>query len=130
MPGPQDALGAHKMAGVREAIQSRGARRLYLPPDSPDLNPLEPAFAKLKTLLRTAAQRTVEALWHALGRALDAFRPDAPTTSPTPARFRLTGQRCRSPRQRWTSFACLGLGDAARPRAIADVKPERHVRTR
>ena len=70
-----DNLGAHKVAGVREAIQARGASLLYLPPYSPDLNPIEQAFAKLKALLRTAAKRTVEGLWRAIGRALDAFTP-------------------------------------------------------
>jgi transposase len=70
-----DNLGAHKVAGVRAAIQARGARVLYLPPYSPDLNPIEQAFAKLKTLLRTAARRTVDALWNAIGHALDAFTP-------------------------------------------------------
>ena len=70
-----DNLGAHKVAGVREAIEVRGAHLLYLPPYSPDLNPIEQVFAKLKTLLRTAAKRTVAALWHALGQALDAFTP-------------------------------------------------------
>jgi transposase len=70
-----DNLGAHKVAGVREAIQARGACVLYLPPYSPDLNPIEQAFAKLKALLRTAAKRTVAALWRAIGRALDAFTP-------------------------------------------------------
>ena len=70
-----DNLGAHKVAGVREAIEARGARVLYLPPYSPDLNPIEQVFAKLKTLLRTAATRTVDALWHAMGQALHAFSP-------------------------------------------------------
>jgi transposase len=70
-----DNLGAHKVAGVRDAIEARGARLLYLPPYSPDLNPIEQAFAKLKALLRTAATRTVDALWHAIGHALDAFTP-------------------------------------------------------
>jgi transposase len=90
-----DNLGAHKVAGVRAAIQARGARLLYLPPYSPDLNPIEHAFAKLKALLRTAARRTVDALWHAIGQALDAFSPAecAATSSPMPAMFRLTGNR-------------------------------------
>jgi transposase len=70
-----DNLGAHKVAGVRAAIEARGACLLYLPPYSPDLNPIEQAFAKLKTLLRTAAKRTVDALCHAIGHALDAFSP-------------------------------------------------------
>jgi transposase len=70
-----DNLRAHKVAGVREAIQGRGARLLYLPPYSSDLNPIEQAFAKLKSLLRAVAKRTVESLWHAIGHALDAFTP-------------------------------------------------------
>jgi transposase len=70
-----DNLGAHKVQGVRTAIEARGARLLYLPPYSPDLNPIEQLFAKLKALLRTAATRTVDALWHAIGRALEAFSP-------------------------------------------------------
>lgn len=70
-----DNLPAHKVAGVRDAIQARGARLLYLPPYSPDLNPIEQAFAKLKALLRTAARRTVDGLWQAIGHALDAFSP-------------------------------------------------------
>jgi transposase len=70
-----DNLGAHKVRGVRQAIEAAGAELLYLPPYSPDLNPIEQAFAKLKTLLRTAARRTVDALWRAIGHALDAFTP-------------------------------------------------------
>ena len=70
-----DNLRAHKVTGVRAAIEARGARLLYLPPYSPALNPIEHAFAKLKALLRTAARRTVDALWHAIGQALDAFSP-------------------------------------------------------
>ena len=70
-----DNLGAHKVEGVRDAIEARGARLLYLPPYSPDLNPIEQTFAKLKALLRTAATRTVDALWQAIGQALDAFSP-------------------------------------------------------
>lgn len=70
-----DNLAAHKVQGVRDAIEARGARLRYLPPYSPDLNPIEQVFAKLKALLRTAATRTVDALWHAIGQALDAFSP-------------------------------------------------------
>ena len=68
-----DNLGAHKVKGVREAIEARGATLLHLPPYSPDLNPIEQVFAKLKALLRTAKTRTVDALWQAIGDALDAF---------------------------------------------------------
>jgi transposase len=57
-----DNLGSHKVAGVREAIEAAGASVLYLPPYSPDLNPIENAFPKLKRLLRTAAERTVDGL--------------------------------------------------------------------
>jgi transposase len=58
-----DNLRAHKVAGVREAIEAAGAVLLYLPPYSPDLNPIEQLFAKLKALLRKAAKRTIEGLW-------------------------------------------------------------------
>jgi transposase len=71
-----DNLGSHKVAGVREAIEAAGGRLLYLPPYSPDLNPIENAFSKLRRLLRTAAERTVEGLWRRIGRVLDEFRPD------------------------------------------------------
>ena len=70
-----DNLGSHKGAGVRAAIEAAGATLLYLPPYSPDFNPIENAFSKLKALLRTAAQRTVEGLWDAIGRCLDRFTP-------------------------------------------------------
>ena len=70
-----DNLAAHKVAGVRDAIEARGAQLRYLPPYSPDLNPIEQAFAKLKALLRKAAERTVDGLWNAIGRLLDLFPP-------------------------------------------------------
>jgi transposase len=70
-----DNLASHKVAGVREAIEARGASLIYLPPYSPDLNPIEQTFAKLKALLRKAAPRTVEALWAVIGEALSAFSP-------------------------------------------------------
>lgn len=68
-----DYLGSHKVSGVREAIEAAGATILYLPPYSPDLNPIEQVFSKLKTLLRKTATRTVDALWSAIGDLLDAF---------------------------------------------------------
>ncbi len=68
-----DNLSCHLAAGVREAVERAGARLLYLPAYSPDLNPIELAFSKLKRLLRQAAERTVEGLWSALGRLLDRF---------------------------------------------------------
>ena len=63
-----DNLGSHKDAGVRAAIEAAGAKLLCLPPYSPDFNPIESAFSKLKALLRTAAELTVEGLWNAIGR--------------------------------------------------------------
>jgi transposase len=71
-----DNLPAHKITGIRQEIEAAGARLLYLPPYSPDLNPIEQVFAKLKALLRKAAARTVDALWAAIATALDAFTPD------------------------------------------------------
>ncbi|MFX9181162.1 transposase, partial [Acinetobacter baumannii] len=68
-------LGSHKGAAVRNAIRAVGARLLYLPPYSPDLNPIEQVFAKLKLLLRKAAERSVEATWQRIGTLLDAFPP-------------------------------------------------------
>jgi transposase len=70
-----DNLGSHTTAGVRESIAGAGCRLLFLPPYSPDLNPIENAFSKLKGLLRKAAERTVDGLWAAIGRLLDAFTP-------------------------------------------------------
>lgn len=65
-----DNLPAHKPAAVRAAIESQGAELRYLPPYSPDLNPIEMAYSKLKALLKKAAARTVEALWSAIAHAL------------------------------------------------------------
>ena len=70
-----DNLPAHKGAAVREAIEAYGARLLFLPPYSPDSNPIENASAKLKALLRRAAARTVDELWAVIGNSLDAFTP-------------------------------------------------------
>jgi transposase len=67
-----DNLSSHKGSRVRELIEGRGCELIYLPPYSPDLNPIEEAFAKLKALLRKAEARTREALLEAMGRALDA----------------------------------------------------------
>jgi len=71
-----DNLPSHKNDDVAAAIAARGATLLFLPPYSPDLNPIEMAFAKLKTLLRTAAERSRETLWQRIGRLLDLFTPD------------------------------------------------------
>jgi transposase len=69
-----DNLPAHKVTGIREAIEARDARLLYLPAYSPDLNPIEQAFAKLKALLPKAAARSIESLWKLIGKLL-ARRP-------------------------------------------------------
>jgi len=71
-----DNLPAHKVAGVRPVIEAGGARLLYLPPYSPDLNPIENAFAKLKAHVRKAAARTFAALEAAAANALQSFKPD------------------------------------------------------
>ena len=71
-----DNLSAHKVPGIREAIETAGAKLLYLPPYSPDFNPIEQLFAKLKALLRKAAERSVESLWNRIACLLDAFTPD------------------------------------------------------
>lgn len=70
-----DNLSSHKGPRVRALIEAAGATLRYLPPYSPDFNPIEKAFAKLKALLRKEAARTVEALWSAIGRIIDLFTP-------------------------------------------------------
>jgi transposase len=70
-----DNLGSHKGKAVRHAIRSAGARLFFLPPYSPDLNPIEQVFAKLKTLLRKAAKRTIEDTWRQIGTLLSDFSP-------------------------------------------------------
>ena len=70
-----DNLGSHKGKAVRQAIRAAGAKLLFLPPYSPDLNPIEQLFAKLKTLLRKAAERSVDAGWKRLGALLNRFPP-------------------------------------------------------
>ena len=71
-----DNLRSHKVAGVRDAIDVAGATRRDLPPYSPDLNPIEKLFSKLKTLLRKAAKRSVDALWNEIGQLLKRFSPE------------------------------------------------------
>lgn len=70
-----DNLSAHKAEGIREAIEATGATLRYLPPYSPDFNPIENAFSKLKALLRARAERTIAALWAAVGEVIDLFTP-------------------------------------------------------
>lgn len=71
-----DNLGSHKGAAIRRVIRSTGAHLLFLPPYSPDLNPIEQVFAKLKTLLRKADERSIAAVWHRIGSLLPAFTPE------------------------------------------------------
>lgn len=70
-----DNLPSHKVVGIREAIEAAGATLCYLPPYSPDFNPIEQAFAKLKALLRKAAARTLDALWLAIADIIKTFNP-------------------------------------------------------
>ena len=80
-----DNLGSHKGKAVRRAIRAAGAKLLFLPPYSPDLNPIEQVFSKLKTLMRKAAERTVEDTWRRVGKLSTSSPPkNAPTTSATP----------------------------------------------
>jgi transposase len=71
-----DNLPAHRVKGVRSAIERAGAKLLYLPPYSPDFNPIEQAFSKLKAHLRKAAARTLDDLWNAIAAILPAFTPE------------------------------------------------------
>lgn len=71
-----DNLSSHKGPRVREMIEAAGATLLFLPPYSPDFNPIENAFSKLKAHLRKAAERTIDGLWNAIGRVIDLFTPD------------------------------------------------------
>ena len=71
-----DNLGSHKRQAVRRAIRAVGAKLFFLPAYSPDLNPIEQVFAKLKTLLRKLDARTLETTWRGIGQLLDAFTPD------------------------------------------------------
>ena len=70
-----DNLSSHKAPAVRAAIERAGATLLFLPPYSPDFNPIEQAFSKLKAHLRKAAERTIHGLWNAIGRILDLYSP-------------------------------------------------------
>ena len=70
-----DNLPAHKSAAARAAVEARGAHMRFLPPYSPDFNPIEQAFSKLKAHLRKAAERTIHGLWDAIGRILDLYSP-------------------------------------------------------
>jgi transposase len=70
-----DNLGSHKGEGIRAAMEAAGAALFFLPPYSPDFNPIEKAFSKLKALLRKAAERTVDGLWNKIGEILSVITP-------------------------------------------------------
>ena len=70
-----DNLSSHKAPAARDAIEAAGARLLFLPPYSPDFNPIEKAFARLKAMLRRTGKRTVSGLWSLIGSLLDLFQP-------------------------------------------------------
>ena len=82
-----DNLAAHRVEGVRQAINEAGASILYLPPYSPDLNPIEQLFAKLKALLRKAAARTRDELWSTIGRLLETVPARRVRQLPQPLRL-------------------------------------------
>jgi len=98
-----DNLGSHKGKAIRRAIRAAGGRLLFLPEYSPDLNPIEQVYAKLKTLLRKLDARSVEATWKGIGRLPDAFSPDeCANYLKTPAmlqskRIKLQAQWCSTP---------------------------------
>ena len=71
-----DNLSSHKRASVRERIEAAGATLRFLPPYSPDFNPIEKAFSRLKAMLRKIGERTVKGLWDQIGRLADIFQPD------------------------------------------------------
>jgi transposase len=71
-----DNLSSHKRTSVREQIEAAGATLLFLPPYSPDFNPIKKAFARLKAMLRNAGERTVTGLWNLIGKLVDIFQPN------------------------------------------------------
>ena len=89
-----DNLSAHKGERIRELVETRGCQRLYLPPYSPDLSPIEEAFSKVKGILRKAQARSREALIEAMGRALDAITPQDARGFFEHCGYWLLGQRC------------------------------------
>ncbi|RYF08074.1 MAG: IS630 family transposase [Deltaproteobacteria bacterium] len=85
-----DNLSTHKVTDVADAIRATGASLLYLPPYSPDLNPIEQLFARLKALLRGAAARTKETLWTTIGQLIGRFKPDECRNYPTNSGYEFT----------------------------------------
>ena len=116
-----DNLSSHKLPAIREAIELAGARLLYLPPYSPDFNPIEQLFAKLKAALRKAAERSVESLWNIIAILLNIFpRMNAPTTSAMPAMLRFKWKMLLV---RFRRSRVPGLGDSPRERQAKSSEP-------
>jgi transposase len=107
-----DNLGSHKVIGVREAVEACGAAIVYLPPYSPDLNPIEQAFPKLKALLRKIAARTVSRLMPSVTCSTASPRTNAGITSQTPDMFHSIG--IRSSASRRSPVTARGLGRSVR----------------
>jgi transposase len=105
-----DNLGSHKGKAARRAIRAAGAHLLFLPPYSPDLNPIEQLFAKLKHLVRKAEPRTIEATWRKLGDLLDLFSPA----------MRQLPQQCRLCFRLKTACSNSGRTSMRRRRSFAD----------
>ena len=104
---PRDiVISAHKVHGVRQAIEAAGASLRYLPPYSPDFNPIEMAFAKLKALLRAAEARTIPDLWQAIAEALRRFTPQECANYLAAARYDATRME-KARRNRWERVAAL-----------------------
>jgi transposase len=114
-----DNLPAHKGAAVRQIIEATGAELRFLPPYSPDLNPIELVFPKLKGHLRKAAERTVGGLWDRIGKALDAFTPGMRQLLPPRwLRFMLTAKRSRPTSRAWRLPQLQGGGRLGRSRDL------------
>lgn len=118
-----DNLGSHKGLAVRQAIRAAGAHLLFLPPYSPDLNPIEQVFAKLKTLLRKAAERSVETTWRRIGMLLQNFPPGMRQLSPKlRIRFNLKGSDssgCRARARPDRAVEAAAHGTRVGPRQVA-----------
>jgi transposase len=106
-----DNLGSHKGQPVRSAIRAAGAKLLFLPPYSPDLNPIEQVFAKLKHLMRNAAERTIEATWKRIGTLLNKFRPEECRKLPHKLRIRFNLRSSRSKVSGDMLFEGAGTGE-------------------
>jgi transposase len=112
-----DNPNAHEVSGVRAAIEAVGARVAYLPPCSPDLNPIETVFSRFKLLLRSAAQRTVDTLWQTCGKLLDEFsEPGIPQSHPTLRMpLHMNGMRARIEVITGFVVSCIQRFDALAP---------------